>query len=502
MRKTAFALVLASSAMMASPLLAEDEMTGFDQWAEAARQEWQIPGFSVAVVKGDKTIYAKGFGVKDIRTNDPMTADTVSLIASTTKAFASMSLAMLVDEGKLAWDDRVIDHLPNWRVSDPYVTRETRVGDLLTHNTGFEANNSPWVRGLSTDETLARMKDLPQANSFRSRYQYNNLAYLVAGEVVEAISGLSFGEFVKQRIWQPLGMSDSFYRWDNIKDHPRLGGAHGMRDDESPYPMNYNSIEESGAAGMLNSTVEDHAKWLRFILARGVWNGERLVSEERFDEIFTPRIVFGGPSYPAAGETDGSFFTYGYGWFIQNFEGRTIAFHTGSMGGLNAINAVIPEEGVGMVALFNREASELRHAMMYEVLDRFTDGHSGKNWSTDIHAIYSPRWDRGEARYKEFYNNPRPDAAASLAFEGYAGTFTNPVVGDVTVSVGEDGVLKLDMPPKLSYRLDHHHHDVFLAWDINQPVDVYYSSTVNFSLDNDGKVEALEVRGDTFKRVE
>lgn len=478
-----------------------DPLEGFDAWVEKARQDWHIPGLSVAIVKDGKTIFAKGFGVKNINTKEPMTADTVSLIASTSKAFTSMSLAMLVDEGRLNWSDKVIEHLPSFRVKDPFVTAELTIGDLLTHNAGFEANNTPWVRGLSTDETLARMKDLPQANSLRSRYQYNNLAYLVAGEVVEAVVDMPLGDFVKTRIWQPLGMTSSYYDWDqDIKDNPHRTSAHLKGPDGQPYLTPYDSIEEAGGAGMFNSTVEDHAKWLQFLLARGHWQGQQLVSEERFDEIFTPRVVFSGPSYPAGGLTDSTFFTYGYGWFMQSFEGRKMMMHTGSMNGLNAINAIMPDEGVAMVALFNRGSSELRHALMYEIMDRFTDGHSDIKWSDETLAIYQERWAKGEDRYHAFLDHPADDAPASLPLNAYVGTYSNPVDGDVTVRL-EKGQLMVDMPPKLFYRLKHHHHDTFLAYSVNQKEPRYYQTRVQFDMNISGQVPSMTIRGDSFKRT-
>ena len=198
----------------AAPLQApagDDPLAGLDAAIESAREQWHAPGLAVAIVKDDQVVYQRGFGTKHLGSNDPVDAHTAFTLASTTKAFTAMALGLLVDDGKLRWDDPVVRYIPEFRVADPYVTREVTIRDLLVHRTGVDEMDMLWVRGFDTRTSLEHMQYAKQASSLRSTWAYNNMMYVVAAEVVARAAGMSFQDFVRRRIFEPLGMSDSLF---------------------------------------------------------------------------------------------------------------------------------------------------------------------------------------------------------------------------------------------------------------------------------------------------
>ena len=263
----AFVLAIACIASPSAPA-SDEPLAGLDAAIERAREQWHAPGLAVAIVKDDQVVYARGFGTKHLGRNDPVDAHTLFTLASTTKAFTAIALGLLVDEGKLRWDDPVVRHIPEFRVADPYVTREVTVRDLLVHRTGIEEMDILWVRGYDTRTSIEHMQYATQASSLRSSWVYNNSMYVVAAEVVARVSGMTFQEFVARRIFAPLGMSDSLFTGPELSEDANATGAHlishgVVRATEphlSPHPL--------GASG-IQSSATDLAKWLRMLLSKG-----------------------------------------------------------------------------------------------------------------------------------------------------------------------------------------------------------------------------------------
>ena len=212
MSRLLFAFVVGLVFTLPLPASANDDpLAGLDAALEAAREQWHAPGFAVAIVKDDRVVYQRGFGTKHLGRNDPVDEHTVFTLASTSKAFTAMALGLLVEEGKLQWDDRVVKHIPEFRVADPYVTREVTIRDLLVHRTGVEPMDILWLRGFDTRTSLEHLQHAKQVTSLRSTWAYNNVMYNVAAEIVARVSGMTFQEFVTRRILTPLGMSDSLF---------------------------------------------------------------------------------------------------------------------------------------------------------------------------------------------------------------------------------------------------------------------------------------------------
>jgi len=494
-------IVSAQTAHTADDSITEDAMSGYKEWAEEARKDWGIPGFALAVVKDGETIFAEGFGLRNIDGNLPFTTDTVSHIGSTTKAFVTMSLAMLADEGQLDWDDKVNDHIPGFRLKDPWVSRELTIRDILTHRAGFANHDMMWARGMDRKESVKRMSAIGQVSSMRTTWSYNNLGYILAGEIIEARSGMSMEDFIIARILQPLGMTDTTLRWKNTRDLQMLTNAHYRVGLDGAIKVPYSNIDAAGGAGVINSTVLDMSKWLQFLLAGGEIDNKRLVSETNFDEIFKSYSIVDVPVYPAIEQTDAHFLNYGLAWFLQDFEGRKLIMHTGSIGGLTAIMSFMPEEKVGFVGLFNRQTSELRHAAMYEVFDRFTDGHSGKDWSGDLKELYFEAWSKNEIAIKGLLNSQIKNTEPSLDLKAYTGKFSNEIEGDIEIKQLKNEQLVLNLAPMLSFRAEHFHYDTFVLYDVSLPAPVALAGRVNFALDSAGKIASLSMNGVEFRKT-
>ncbi len=488
------ALLLAAPAARAqgSPL------DGLDAYVAQAVRDWKVPGLAIAVVKDDSVVFAKGYGVRVLGRPEPVGAHTLFAAASTTKAFTTTALAMLVDEGKLAWDDPVVRHLPGFQLADPYVTRELTVRDLVTHRSGLPTADLLWYGSPNTtNDVVRRLRFLPQAAGLRSRYAYNNNAYAVAGEVVEAASGMPWDEFVRARILRPLGMDGTLTGLAGLPERPDVAAPH-VEVGDSIRPVPHRSLESIGPAGSMNSSVADMAKWMRFQLDSARAGGRRLVDSLTYREMFTPQFLVPAASYyPAARLAKPAFTAYGLGWFLQDYRGRKVAMHTGSIDGMSAILGLVPEERVGVVVFANLDHAELRHALMYRVFDAYLGGPP-RDWSTELRALYGDAAERSRAAARGREAGRVRGTRPALPLSAYAGSYADSAFGRVEVRV-EGGRLVARYGPAFTGPLEHWHHDVFRArWDdaTQDP------SLFTFVLDGARRrVESVQVEGiATFRR--
>jgi CubicO group peptidase (beta-lactamase class C family) len=469
---------------------AQAPLEGLDAAIEASRIQWHVPGLAVAIVKDDKVVFARGYGVREL--GKPARVDTHSLftLASTTKAFVATAAAILVDEGKLHWDDPVIGRIPEFRVADPYVTREVTLRDLLAHRTGIEATDVLWVRGFDFPTSLSHLQYAEQASSLRSAWGYNNEMYMVSGEVVARAAGKPLPEFIEERIFVPLGMKESTFTSADLVKRDNVAGAHLIEHGVARRIEPYRSQAPLGAAGV-QSSVTDMAQWLRMLLNEGKVNGAAVVKAETLAETWKPQMILSSITYPAAVQAKPHFFAYGLGWFLQDYKGRLLAMHTGSLYGANALVAMVPEERLGLVILVNAETVEYRHAFMYDVVDRFT-GNRGKDWSGDLlKRVAKEQAESDRQREQALAARPR-DAKPSLPLSAYTGIYSNPVSGDTEI-VEADGKLALVMKPEARFALAHWAYDTFEASEDRAPEEERFLLT--FARTVDGKISGFETAG-------
>ena len=408
---------------------------------------------------------------------------------STTKAFVAAGLAMLVDDGKLNWDDKVIDHLPEFQLKDPYLTREITIRDLLTHRTGLGNTDYLWsMMTISSDSALYKMREVEASYSLRSSYIYQNLMYLAAGKVLEEVSGKSWGEFLKERIFQPLGMNNTYALLEQVQSIDNKADAH-YEVDEEIIKIGQTSADNIGPAGSMWSSINDIGKWIQFLLNKGTKDGKQLISPENFQELFKPQqIVPSSQFYPTQQITKPHWTTYGLGWFQHDYRGKMVQFHTGSLAGMVAIAGMIPEENIGVYVMGNLDHVELRHAIMYTVFDLFMDGTITKDWSKDLYALYHPE--------VETPKEPEPIKNTKSSFETNTllGTYTNGQYGSVEISKKGDQLV-FNINNTLLGIINHWHYDTYKGiFDKKE----YGTAMINFVRGFDGNLGYLEVFGERF----
>ena len=359
----------------AIPLLAGDYL---DNVAERARKEFHVPGIAVAVVKDGKVVALRGYGVRRVGDPAPVTPHTIFGIASNTKLFTSAALAMLVDEGKIDWDDRVVDRLPGFQMSDAYVSREMRIRDLLCHRSGLGLGGGDlmfWpASDLTSDQVNYRLRFVPLATSFRSAYAYDNILYNSAGAVIRQVSGQSWDEFIRARFFTPLEMRDSKTSVRDIDASTDVAAPHVFNDGKLS-PVEPKPLDNNAPAGAIVSSVDDMSRWVIALLNKGdLGNGKRIFSEKQARILWTPLTILPTEAPPPElAETKSHFADYAMGEGLREYRGHLLVSHTGGLQGLVSIVSMLPELNVGVVVLTNQEETGAFESIANTVLDHYLD---------------------------------------------------------------------------------------------------------------------------------
>jgi CubicO group peptidase (beta-lactamase class C family) len=482
-----FALLVAlAPAVGAQPRPIQD----LDAYVTRAVAEWEVPGLSVAVVRGDSIVFAKGYGVRELGKPGSVDDGTLFAIGSTTKAMTVVALGMLADSGVLDWDDPVVRHLPDFRLVDPAVTAQTTLRDMLSHRSGLGTVDRIWYgAGGTVSDVVTRLRHQPLASSPRSRYAYQNAMYAAAGEVVEAASGVPWNRFLRERLFEPIGLRNARTSVVGLDTASNVAAPHDVIDG-TLRPVAHRNLDNIAPAGAVYAGARDMANWIKFLLDTGRVNGRRLLSEASWREMFSAQFLVPRQSfYPTARLTEPHFTAYGLGWFLQDYRGELVAMHTGSIDGMVAIVGLLPAHDVGMVVLANRDHAELRHALMWRVFDAYL-GRTPRDWNTEVKAMYDSLAERGRtasAQREQRITGTRP----SLALEKYAGEYADSLYGPLKVR-HEGGKLVLDFGPGRVADLEHWHYDTFRARWRDPELGRTFAT---FDLGRDGAVRALQLEG-------
>lgn len=481
---------------VAVPLRSQSQpLEGFDEYVAAAVAEWKVPGLAVAVVKDGQVAMSKGYGVRELGRPEKVDDRTLFAIGSTTKAMTAALVGLLVDEQKLAWDDPVVRHLPWFQLKDPAVTRELTIRDLLTHRGSLPNTDYLWYgQANETRQILERVRLVEPGYSLRSRFVYQNVMYAAAGQVIEAASGRSWSEMMRTRLFEPLGMTDTAATLALVPRGANVASPHYTIHDRVTVIQNM-PVDNVAAAGSVWSSVRDMSKWMQFMLDGGVAGGKRLLSEQTAAELFRPQAIVPEAQYPTTRLVKPHWMTYGLGWFQQDYQGRAVTFHTGSIDGMVAIIGLIRDERLGVYVLGNLDHAELRHALMYSVFDRYS-GRTARNWNAELKTLYGEAAQRSAAMQKRIESQRVAGTSPALPLERYAGTYSDPLRGDVVVAL-EGGGLRIQHGVIYRGPLEHWHYNTFRAkW----ATEWHGSALVTFHLGASGGVDALEVNGARFAR--
>jgi CubicO group peptidase (beta-lactamase class C family) len=468
-----------------------------DATVERARTVFEVPGMAVAIVKDGRIALARGFGVRRIGGSEPVDAQTLFGIASNTKAFTATALALLVEDGQIQWDAPVIDYLPWFRLSDPYVTSEITVRDLLVHRSGLGlgAGDLLWWPPTTYDrkQITHRLRFIPLQTSFRSTYAYDNVLYTAAGEVIEAVSGQTWEEFVSSRILAKVGMNNSNVLHSAAAEGTNVAAPHAPVDGKVQVVKPFTS-DITNPAGGINTGAADIARWLIVQLDSGrVADGSRLFSPQTTKELWsmvTP-IPVSAPA-PELSPAKSSFMGYALGFFVQDYRGKKIIRHTGSLPGYVSKVTMIPEIKLGVAVLTNQESREAYEAVTNHILDFYL-----KAPRTDWIEAYRKVRARVNAAVEvaEHHDSLARDATTrpSLPLARYAGTYGDEWYGDVVLAPGDSGLTIRFLPtPALEGTLVHWQYDTFVArWtDRELRADAF----VTFSLNPDGSIYRVRMK--------
>ncbi|MDE2804657.1 MAG: serine hydrolase [Gemmatimonadota bacterium] len=510
------AVALLTVALLALPRPAAAQpvpLQGLDDYVTAAMEAWNVPGLALAVIADGEVVHARGYGVRDVSTGTPVDEHTLFAVGSTSKAFTSAALGLLVDEGRVSWDDRVIDHIPWFAMDDAYATRELTVRDLLTHRSGLARGDAVWSRWPhDRHEIIRRVRFLEPTRSFRGAWQYQNLMFLTAGEVVRVASGKTWDDFVDDRIFTPLGMDRSVTSVTELDRLDNVATPH-VHVDGVATPVAHKNIDNVGPAGSIYSSVAQMARWVGLHLADGVHAGERLFSDSVMAEMHRPQMLIQADApenslHPR--DAPMNFNTYGLAWWILDYRGRKVVDHGGGIDGMRAHVAFMPEEGLGMVALSNARPNNLIVALMYRVFDHFLSGAEGGGGDfagagdamADWSALMLAEYRESAAAQADARSRRAADRAAatepSRPLAEYAGTYGHEYYGAVDIT-HENGALHFSMGGKTTGRMEHWHYDVFRAVPDN-PANA--EMFITFTVSPDGVVRVLGVEGlGTFGRL-
>jgi CubicO group peptidase (beta-lactamase class C family) len=483
-----------AGAMAQAPQAHAVDLAALEREFERARAEWQVPGLAVAVVKDGRVIMAKGFGVRTLGGTEPVDERTLFAIASNTKAFTAATLAMLVDEGRVSWDDPVRKWLPYFELADPLASREMRVRDLLSHRSGLGTFSGDLVwygTGYTADEVVRRARYLKPAGPFRARYGYSNVMYVAAGEVVEAAAGEPWTTVVRRRILEPLDMRDTVVSVRELEGRANVATPHGPATGElRAFP--WQGWDSAAAAGGIISNVSDLSRWMLLQLARGSLDGRTYYSDAASRAMWTPHVSFTIEKAAAERTPSTHFRGYGLGWSLRDYAGRLVADHGGGYDGMFSKLALVPDERLGVVVLTN-SMTGIADALVARTIDTFL-GLPERDWSREglerAKTSATRRADDMAAREKARLTGTRP----SLPLDAYAGRYGGEFYGDVSVArQGEALVLRLDPNPDLVADLTHWHHDTFqIHW--RTPSSWFGTGWAQFVTDPHGKI--LELRLD------
>lgn len=461
-----------------------------DRTIEQALRDWQVPGLAIAIVKDDAVVFERGYGVRTLGTRERVDQHTIFSVASTTKAMTAACLGMLVDDGKLLWDDPVSKWLPELQLSDASTTRQLTVRDLLTHRTGLPRGDMLWYgSGLGRMEILRRVRNLQPAWSFRSRYGYQNIMYMAAGEVVRAVSGMSWDTFIADSLFKPLGMTRSSTSVRNLAGVSNVATPHEEVDD-TVRVVRWPNYDNVGAAGAVNSSAHDMAQWVRLVLNGGTFNGRRLLQERTVEELLSPQMVNRLDSTARALRPSSHFLTYGLGWALLDYQGKKIVTHDGWLDGMRTRVMMVPELKLGVVIILNGPRASLHTAIAYQILDHYL-GAARRDWSAEYLAMAREDVAKAKERVAERESKRVKDTAPAMPLPAYVGTYTSEIYGDVVIQL-ERGVLTLKFGELYLGDLAHRHYETF---QVNWRDKVLGWDEVLFQQGFDGTVAAFEWNG-------
>jgi len=471
-----------------SAQLSPDQFKDFEQFAEQVRQDWNVPGFAVAVVKSDSLIYTKGFGLRDREKDLPVTPHTLFAIGSSSKAFTAMSVLQQVEEGRLELDAPVIRYLPNFRMWDDYVTMHLTVRDLLCHRSGLPRHDVAWYGSqASREELIRRLRYLEPNAGFRESFQYQNLMFMTAGYLAGQVAGSDWETQVRQHIFKPLDMKRSNFQVKKMAADDNAALPYHEPEDSQVVRMDYRNITVVGPAGSINSSAEEMSRWLMALLNGGKYEDRKMADAASVQQALSSNmVVLAAWRQALMVDNEGAPLTYGLGWFLSHHKGHRMATHGGNIDGFSAEVAMLPDDSLGVVILSNKNGSPLPGILRNYLFD-LALGEQPTDWNGKLKTMVEQR---KAAQQEEAEDIVRQEGTQpSHPLKHYAGTYAYPGYDPITVTFENDSLFLQFAASKELLPLQHYHYDVFYN---EHPV--FKEIKVQFKTDLEGSVASLAMK--------
>ena len=485
---TIFCLLFLVFLFLYSPLTAKKKdpkalLKGFDRFITNTKQEWKVPGLAVAIIKDGTLIFSRGFGYRDVKKDLEVTPHTLFAIGSCTKAFTAVTMGILVDEGKLSWDEPVREYLPTFKLKDSYATEKMTPRDLVCHRSGLPRHDMMWYNSsASRRELFDRLQYLEPNKDLRTVFQYQNLMFMTAGYLVGNIAGASWERFVQNRIFIPLGMTSSNFSVNNSQKSKNFALPY-LEKDNKVIEIPFRNIDTVGPAGSINSSVMDMANWLLLNLNKGKIGDQQVISEANLTEIHSPQML-SSKSY----EYDEIFYSmYGMGWSITNYRGHLLRHHGGGIDGFTALVSLMPKDNMGIVILTNLSGTPLPQIIAYNAYDRLL-GLGQTPWNKRIREKVDKAKEEANKAKKEKDKDRKLNTKPSHSLEDYAGDYEHPGYG--VVSIKKEGEQLKGIFNSIPLTMKHYHYDIFDFH--NELLDT--PMKVSFFTDARGNIGSLSVQ--------
>ena len=495
-------LLLLSMLTMSSLVSAEEfsplSESEIDNVVEKARSAFNVPGIAVAIIQGDKILHAKGYGLRNINKKKKVNADTLFQIASNSKSMTATALAILMDEGKLSWDDKVIDYLPEFRLYDPYVTREFTITDLLTHRSGLPLGAGDllfWPDSDNSDlnDIFKALATIKPVSSFRSKYAYDNLMYILAGEIVARVSGMSWADFIEKRLFKPLGMQKCSAVYSRVSKRANQATPHIYVDGKyslSPYAGENNDL--MAPAGGVNCSVNGVAKWLTMQLAHGkLPNGKQLISIKNHKEMWSPKTITRATLDEAQGSAVQTV-QYALGWGVYDYMNHQVIGHTGGLVGMLTSMLMVPEKNLGILVFTNQQNGYARGAIIAEILQGLLNQKAEKSFDEYVELSHKESSGAKE-KMQKIWDERNTKATHSLPLASYAQEYFDEWYGKIEIKMTDDGLyFESARSPSLKGKVKHYQYESFIVeWDDRSLLADAY---LMFNLDENGTIVQLKMK--------
>ncbi len=470
-----------------APPDAAASLADFDAYVQRVMQEWKVPGAAIAIVKDGRVILSKGYGLRDVKDNLPITAQTLFPIASITKSFTVATLATLSSEGKLDWDKPVREYLPDFRLYDDVLTARVTPRDLVTHRTGIPRHDATWYRSdLSREELYARLRYLEPNRDLRQEFQYNNLMFMTAGYLAGKLVGSTWEEAVQKRIFDPLGMKSSgFDLGAAIKSSPDVAHAYRKDDNEAVHDVPpYTGDKALGPAGAIVSNLSDMTQYLLMYLNQGKHGDKQIISVGDFRAMTSPQMILHSSDL----DPEIGYLHYGMGLFVTTYRGHKYVEHGGNLDGFSLLISFLPDDHIGCVVLLNMEGSSLREVLAYNISDRLL-GLAPVDWDKrQLDRYHAFKKAEDDARAKNYVPR-RENTQFSHPIDEYLGEYSNPAYGTFLIErAAKPDELKITYHTMQS-TAQHWHYDV---WRVpHDPLDLLGETEIMFNTDWEGNIASM-----------